>query len=120
MPEMPPFRIWYIFAPWKYPTRWSRFRGWYCLYVIANAVVVGLTGVGYWYLWALFLGMVATMIVDIVRALIQDRKHRQTVNALNAWAKVIDGSVKQEELPPGVQEDIAVQRAAARTLRGIT
>lgn len=118
MPELPPIRLWWIFAPWKYHRRWARFVGFFCMItVLANvtAYIFDVESVLYWALS--FAALMVVLILDMVRMQLDNRRFRRTQKILNLWGQVIEGKVRLEDLTPEQQEEIAVQRSKVYTER---
>lgn len=116
MPDPLPRRSnWMFLTPWKHPTPWARFVGCFCNSFTVLVIVAWV--MGGWLVnvvAVLTLALPVIFVIDMVKYWRSSRKYKKTLRTLRAWAKVIDGKVKIEDLPPGQQEDIAVQRAIVR------
>lgn len=103
---------WTILMPWKYDTRWARFVGFYCLITAILSITMQLFDVPSILYVPFLAGLLVVALGDMVRMFRDTRKFRKSMRTLRIWGRVIEGEVKIDDLPPDVQEDIAVQRAA--------
>lgn len=113
-PELPrTIKPWFILMPWKYPSWYSRISGSACLVMIGTSVVAIFVP-GRWFFYPALAFAVIT-ITGIIVSTIQERRSRKkymkAMLTLSLWGKILDGSVKLDDLPPEMQEQVAIERA---------
>jgi hypothetical protein len=104
-----------VFTPWRRQSRWSQFVGYYCLaYWLICALFFLFPGLFTIILGAASLGQAVVCVVELIQWRVGERDYKASMRAIKAWNQVLHGKMKLEDLPPDLQEEIAIQRAAAR------
>lgn len=115
MPTAPQRRSpWRFFTPWRWPTRIARLLGYYLLAYLAVSIaciVIPWHGLP-WVVAGMSIGLLLFLTVEglaVNRRLNRISRHQDTFE--HALGKLIEGTWTLDDLPPEIQEELAMRRA---------